>query len=257
MNDSLDLDAISVTSSPFGVTKSGEEVTYFELKNRNGVTVGVINYGLAITKILVPDKNGMLGDVVLGHDTIKGYEDENDYFGCIVGRFGNRIGEGKFQLNGQVHEIGKNNNGHSLHGGFEGFDKKVWKAEILEHADESGVIFSYRSEDGEEGYPGNMDAKVIYTLNELNEIKLYYEAVTDKKTVVNLTNHAYFNLRDAGVTDILDHELEIRASRFTPVNDEMITTGEIFSLENSPLDFRQATKIGTRLMEDETQLKNG
>ena len=248
---------ISLSEKPFGKTKKGEPVTYFELSNTNGMTVGIIDFGATVTKILVPDKNGNTGDVVLGHDNMKSYEEKNDYFGCIAGRYANRIGNGTFTINGKKYQVPKNNNGNALHGGIEGFDKKVWDATTFQRADSAGVVFTYLSKDGEEGYPGELLVKVTYSLGLENSLRVDYEATTTRSTVLNLTNHSYFNLKDGGKSSILDHKLMINAPWYTPVDEGLIATGEILSVEDSPFDFQVPKAIGSQIEEDHIQLKNG
>ncbi|MGW9686744.1 aldose epimerase family protein [Flagellimonas sp. 2504JD1-5] len=246
-----------IVETSFGTTKDGNEITHYQLTNASGMSVGIINYGGIVTSIEVPDKKGVFGDVVLGHDNIKDYEEKSDYFGCIVGRFGNRIAHGKFSLDSIEYKLFLNNNGHTLHGGRKGFDKQVWEAKSFENEDTMGVKLSYTSIDGEEGYPGNLKCEVTYTLTKDNALQIDYKAVTDKTTVINLTNHTYFNLKDGGDSPILDHELQINASLYTPVDEGLIPTGEIVPVTDTPFDFQNPTPIGKRIDASHTQLDYG
>jgi aldose 1-epimerase len=245
----------TIHRAPFGKLADGTAVELFTLKNATGMTVKITNYGGIITHLLVPDKNGKLGDVVLGYDTLAGYLKASPYFGCIVGRYGNRIGKGKFTLGGKTFTLAKNNNGNSLHGGLIGFDKKLWKPEAAVGPEGPFLKLSYLSKDGEEGYPGNLSTTVTYTLTGQNELKIDYAAAADKETVLNLTNHTYFNL--AGSGNILEHELVLHAERFTPVDAGLIPTGELRSVKNTPLDFTKPMKIGARIESKDEQMKLG
>ncbi len=246
--------AMTVTKEAFGTTGDGEAVDRYTLTNANGVEVRAINYGAIITSLRVPDKDGQLGDIALGFETLDAYLTGNDpYLGAIVGRYGNRIGNGTFELDGETYSLARNNGPNHLHGGVTGFDKVVWQGE----ATEDGVVFTYVSPDGEEGYPGTLTARVTYTLTDQNELIVDYHATTDKATPVNLTQHTYFNLAGAGNGDILGHELTLNASRFTPVDSTMIPTGELRDVTGTPFDFRQPTAIGARIGQDEQQLNFG
>ena len=237
----------------FGKMPDGREVDIFTVTNKNGVEVRIMSYGGIIVSIKVPDKQGRTGDVVLGFDNLEGYLKGHPYFGAIVGRYGNRIGNARFSLNGVEYKLAANNDQNHLHGGLTGFDKVIWAAKI----DGKTLELSYLSRDGEEGYPGNLSVKVHYTLTDRNELKIDYFATTDKDTVVNLTNHSYFNLAGQGSGDILKHRLEIGASSFTPVDSGMITTGEIKKVVGTPFDFLKPTEIGARVDADDQQLKFG
>lgn len=223
-----------------------DSVFEYTLTNTQGMVVKIINYGATVTHVLVPDKNGQLGDVVLGFDSLSGYlQPGNPYFGCIVGRYANRIANAKFILDGKEYKLAANNNGNSLHGGLKGFDKVTWTLKGKEINDEHSTLgFQYHSKDGEEGYPGNMEITVAYTLLPTNELKIDYIATTDKPTPVNLTNHCYFNLSAGKDLTILDHELMLKADRYTPVNDKLIPTGKMEDVKGTPMDFNTAKKIG-------------
>ncbi len=228
----------------FGKLKDGREVKRFVLKNSDGITVEIINYGGIITKILTPDKNGKFQNIVLGFDKLSDYFENKPYFGAIIGRYANRIRDAEFELNGKKYFLYKNDGKNSLHGGRIGFNKRLWKAQVIENKSFSGVRLKYRSKDGEEGYPGNLDVEVLYTLNDKNELKIEYRAKTDKPTIINLTNHSYFNLLDGGVSKILEHFLYINADSYTEVDEELIPTGRILPVKNTPFDFRKPKKIG-------------
>ncbi len=246
---------MKVQEKEFGKMPGNIPVSLFTLTNTNNMKVEITNYGGIITSILVPDRKGILGDVVLGFDNLEGYLDKSPYFGCIIGRFGNRIAKGKVILDGKTYSMAVNDGPNHLHGGLKGFDKVVWTPETSEAGDEVGLKLSYLSKDGEEGYPGNLSVIVTYLLTNENDLIIDYLAETDKKTIVNLTNHSYFNLKDAGASSILDHELLIEADRFTPVDNTLIPTGEYRPVENTPFDFRKPAKIGTQFDSDNEQIK--
>lgn len=248
---------MKIEKQPFGKTEDGTTVDIYTLTNAHGVKVEITNYGGIVTSILVPDKNGKLGDVVLGYDNLEGYLKMNPYFGCIVGRYGNRIARGKFSLNGKTYSLAINNEPNHLHSGVKGFDKVVWTAKEIEDEDAVGLELTYLSKDGEEGYPGNLSVKVIYTLTNENALRIDYEATTDQPTVCNLTNHTYFNLKDAGVSPILDHELMLDADYFTPIDKTFIPTGELHPIAGTPFEFTRLTKIGARINADDEQIKFG
>ncbi len=242
-----------IARSAFGKTKDGTPVELYTLSNSKGVTVKLMTYGATVTQIIVPDRNDKPGDVVLGFDNLKQYLSTQPYFGAIVGRVGNRIAKGRFKLNGVEYKLALNDGPNHLHGGLKGFDKVVWKAKPAASSKGPSVEFTYLSPDGEEGYPGNLSCKVVYTLTDSNELIIDYTATTDKATPVNLTNHAYFNLAGAGSGDILGHELMLAARRYTPVDSTLIPTGEIASVTNTPMDFTKPEKIGSRI----AQVKGG
>lgn len=243
-----------ISSSPFS------SIALYTLTNRNGITVKITNLGGIITSIETPDRNGKLADIALGYDSADDYMNavEKPYFGAIVGRYGNRIAKGSFKINGKTFQLATNNdNINHLHGGVAGFDKAVWKVKPAETPDGTGLELTYRANDTEEGYPGNLDVKVIYLLNDNNELVIDYDAVTDQPTHVNLTNHSYFNLSGEGSGTILDHEVQINASAFTPVDNGMIPTGEIRAVDGTAFDFRKAKKAGRDIAANDPQLQIG
>ena len=246
----------TVAQQPYGKLADGTEVTQFTLTNKQGVEAQIINYGGIVTALKVPDRNGKLGDVVLGYDNLAGYLKENPYFGALIGRYGNRIGKGKFTLNGKTYQLANNdNNLNHLHGGVKGFDKVVWSAKVVDSKRGPAIELKYVSKDGEEGYPGTLAVTAVYTLTEKNELRLDYTATTDKDTVCNLTQHNYYNLAGAG--DILGHQLMIKSGYTTPVDVGLITTGELRPVAGTPFDFRQPTAIGARVNDADEQLKFG
>ncbi|MDK2852132.1 MAG: aldose 1-epimerase [Proteiniphilum sp.] len=241
--------------SDFRSVVNGDSTDLYVLTNANGMEVTLTNYGGRIVSVMVPDREGNLKDVVLGFDNIDDYVNVDNNFGATIGRYGNRIANGKITVEGVEYQLPQNNFGHTLHGGPEGFDKKVFHAV---QPDSQTVVFTYLSKDGEAGFPGNLDVKVTVTLTDDNAIDLQYEATTDKETVVNLTNHSYFNLSRDPSQSVLDHLLTINADQFTPVDTTFMTTGAIEKVEGTPMDFRTATAIGERINNyDYEQLKNG
>jgi aldose 1-epimerase len=248
---------MDVQKEMFGKMPDGREVELYTLSNANGLKARIMSYGAIVISLEVPDRNGKLADITLGFDTLEEYLKGHPYFGAIVGRYGNRIGKAKFMLNGVEYKLAANNGENHLHGGLKGFDKVVWDAEPVGEADAVGVKFTYLSRDGEEGYPGNLSCSVIYTLTNKDELKISYEAGTDKPTPVNITHHSYFNLAGQGARDILDHELMLDADRFTPVDEGLIPTGELRSVKGTPMDFTKPTAIGARIDQDDEQLKFG
>ncbi|MFQ5505276.1 MAG: aldose epimerase family protein [Planctomycetota bacterium] len=233
----------------FGRTRAGTLVHAYDLVNRNGLRARVMTYGATLVEMHVPDRNGVLADVVLGFEDVSGYESErNQYFGCTTGRVANRIKNGRFTLDGEDFILALNNGPNHLHGGIErSLDKVVWTATPADGPDGPAVVFRYLSPDLEEGYPGNLEIQVTYTLTHDNELVIRYEASADEPTPVNLTNHAYWNLAGAGSGSVLDHELEIAATHYTPTDDTLIPTGAIAPVRGTPLDFTEATAIGKRL----------
>jgi aldose 1-epimerase len=247
----------TVDKAPFGQLPGGGSVDVFTLTNASGLEARIITYGGIIISLRVPDRNGTLGDVALGYGSLDGYLKSSPYFGAIIGRYGNRIAKGRFPLDGKTYALATNDGPNHLHGGTKGFDKVVWTGESFKNADGVGVILTYDSPDGDEGYPGYLKAQVTYTLNDQNELVVDYFATTDKPTPVNLTHHTYFNLAGEGSRDILDHQLMINANRYTPIDATSIPTGELAPVEGTPFDFRKATSIGARIDQDDAQLKNG
>jgi aldose 1-epimerase len=248
---------VSLAKKPWGKTKQGEPVDLYTLTNAQAVQVKITNYGGIVVNLLVPDRNGKLGDVVLGFDDLDGYLAGHPYFGALIGRYGNRIGKGTFTLDGKKYTLAQNNNGNHLHGGIKGFDKVVWKAKGILGEKGPGLVLTYLSPDKEEGYPGNLQVTVTYLLTSDNELHIHYRATTDRATPVNLTNHSYFNLAGAGNGDILAHRLMLPADRFTPVDEGLIPTGQLRDVNGSPFDFRQPTAIGARIEEEDQQLTYG
>jgi aldose 1-epimerase len=239
---------MSIQKESFGQTPDGQPVDLYTLTNAHGLRAKITNYGALLVSLEVPDKSGKLADVTLGYDKLDGYIKNNSpYFGVTVGRYANRIGKAKFVLNGVEYKLAANNGENHLHGGIKGFDKVVWDAGEVKTADEVGVKLTYLSKDGEEGYPGNLVCIVTYALTNNDELKISYEAFTDKPTVINLTNHTYWNLAGQGSGDILGHELMLKADKYTPVDKGLIPTGEIKSVKNSPMDFTKAMTIGSRI----------
>ncbi|MFN6203055.1 MAG: aldose epimerase family protein, partial [Acidobacteriota bacterium] len=239
----------------FGQLADGTAVDIYTLTNSNGVEARITNYGGIIVSLKTPDRAGNLGDITHGFEKIADYQAGHPFFGSLVGRYGNRIGQAKFNLNGVTYELAANNGRNHLHGGKVGFDKKVWRAEESANADGPALVLTTTSADGEENYPGNLNVKVTYTLLESNALRIDYQASSDKDTIVNLTNHAYFNL--AGEGTILDHEIMINADRFTPVDAELIPTGELRAVSGTPFDFTTPRRIGERIDADDEQIRYG
>lgn len=246
-----------VKTTVFGKLPDQRDVLMYTLANRSGATMQVINYGATITSLRVPDRNGKIEDVVLGYDTLQGYLGGSSYLGAIVGRYGNRIGKGRFQIDGTQYQLPINDGENHLHGGRVGFDKVLWDGKVLDDAAESSVQFQYVSRDGEEGYPGTVTLKVTYALTDANEVRITYEGTTDKPTILNPTQHSYFNLSGVFTRTILDHTLMIESDAITPVDRGLIPTGQLLPVENTPMDFRTATAIGARIDADNEQLAFG
>ncbi|MBM4071526.1 MAG: galactose mutarotase [Planctomycetes bacterium] len=233
----------------FGKTAAGEAVEIYTLKNASGMTVKLMTLGATVVELHVPDKNGKTADVNLGFDSVAGYQSEdNQYFGCTTGRVANRIGKGKFTLDGKEYQLAINNGKNHLHGGIKrSLDKVIWKAEKVKSDAGSAVRFSYTSPDGEENYPGKLDIVVTYTLTDKNELKIDYVATTDKATPVNLANHLYFNLSGGGAATVLAHELQVHADKYVPTDDELIPTGKIEPVAGTAFDFNKMTRLGARI----------
>ena len=246
---------VPVGTRPFGQIADGTVVDCYTLCNRNGAEARIITYGGLVISLKVPDRNGQMGDVVLGYDKLEGYLKDTPYFGALIGRYGNRIAKGKFTLDGQQYTLVTNNFPNALHGGLKGFDKVVWKAKILVSRAGPALELQYTSKDGEEGYPGNLSVTAVYTLTDDNALRLDYTATTDKASVLNLTQHSYFNL--AGKGDILNHQVMIPADKFTPVDSTLIPIGDLRPVEGTPFDFRKPTAIGARINQQDEQLKFG
>jgi aldose 1-epimerase len=244
-----------ITSKPYGKTKSGTPLTLYTLTNANGLEASITNYGGIVVSLKTPDRTGKMGDVVLGFDSVDPYLGTHPNFGTLVGRYGNRIGKAKFSIDGKEYTLAKNNGENSLHGGVENFGKAVWTAKEVTRSDGPALELTYVSKDGEEGFPGTLTSTVVYTLTNANELKIEYKATTDKPTVVNLTNHSYFNL--AGSGDILNHQLMLAADKFTPVDAGLIPTGELKAVDGTPFDFRKPTAIGARINAADEQIKVG
>jgi len=238
---------MTIEKKDFGHLSDGQKVDLYVLNNPGGMKAAITNYGAILVSLEVPDKNNEYADITLGYDDLEGYLEETPYFGATVGRYANRIKGAEFTLNGKKYPLAKNDNNNHLHGGIKGFDKRVWNAEPFEKEDSAGITFRYLSPDGEEGYPGNLYCTVTYTLTENNELRIDYEAETDKATPVNLTHHSYFNLKGQGNGDILGHELFLNADKYTPVDKELIPTGEILSVKDTPLDFTEPEAVGERI----------
>jgi len=247
-----------VQVSDFGQTKGGDAVYRYVLTNSKGVEAVVISFGAALVSLKAPDRSGKSADIVLGYDTLDGYEQDKSFFGATIGRYGNRIAGGQFALDGTVFHLPKNDGPNSLHGGIRGFNKRIWTGVDRSRADAQVLELTYTSQDGEEGYPGTLKVQVTYTLPaEANELRIDYSATTDKDTVVNLTNHSYFNLSGVASQEILEHQLLLRALKFTPVDSTLIPTGELRAVCCGPFDFTKATAIGARINQGDEQLKIG
>lgn len=244
----------SVKKESFGKLPDGTTIDSYTLANKNGVEVKITNYGATVTSIKVPDRSGKFEDVALGYDSIDGYLAKNPHLGSVAGRYANRIAKGEFTLNGKAYKLAKNNGENHLHGGPKGFYQALWTATPVESGDNVGLTLKYLSKDGEEGYPGNLDVTVTYTLTGDNALKIDYAATTDKDTILNLTNHSYFNLAGAGNGDILKHELKINSEQITPVDSTMIPTGDVKPVAGTPFDFSKLTAIGARINDQDEQL---
>jgi aldose 1-epimerase len=246
----------TISSASFGKAPNGVAVERYTLHNRHGMEARIVTYGGIVTHLTAPDRKGHMGDVVLGYETLTDYIKSSPYFGALIGRYGNRIAKGQFTLNGVQYKLATNNGPNALHGGVTGFDKVVWKAtRAVVTPDGPQLTLTYLSRDGEEGYPGNLNVTAVYTLTGDNALRLDYTATTDKDTVVNLTQHSYFNLRGQG--DVLGHVVQINADRFTPVDDTLIPTGQLQPVDGTPFDFRKPTAIGARLNVSDEQLRFG
>jgi len=241
----------------YGTLPDGNTAFLYTLKNKNGMEATITNYGGIVVSLMAPDSHGTMKDIVLGYDSLSSYVANNPYFGALIGRYGNRIGKGTFKLNDVQFKLAANNGENHLHGGLKGFDKVLWEVRELEGQPGKSLVLRYHSEDGEEGYPGRLSVRVVYALSDSNELKIDYEATTDKPTVVNLTHHSYFNLAGAGNGDILGHELEIMGDTFTPVDDGLIPTGELKAVKDTPMDFTTPSTIGARVAARDVQIQRG
>ncbi|MDN3667544.1 aldose epimerase family protein [Algibacter miyuki] len=248
---------VKISKEHFGKTTDSISVDKYILKNNLGMKISIITYGGIITSWTAPDKNGNYQDIVLGYETLENYEKETPYFGALIGRFGNRIAKGEFSLDGTKYTLATNDGENHLHGGDKGFDKVVWMAKEKQTDSTASLILHYLSKDMEEGYPGNLETTVTYTLNNNNELYVGYKATTDKKTIINLTQHSYFNLSGDFSKTILDHEISINANQFIPVNETLIPTGELRDVTNTPFDFKAAKTIGKDINAKNDQLKKG
>lgn len=249
--------ASSISSQPFGLSPDGQAIDRYVLRNARGMEVVAMNYGGIILSISAPDRDGRFADVVLGHDTAAAYFSNPPFFGALIGRYGNRIARGRFPLDGRTYQLATNDGPNHLHGGTRGWDHAVWRAEPFNDRRGVGLELSHVSPDGDEGYPGRVKATVTYTLNDDNELRVDYAATTDRPTVINPTQHSYFNLTGVPTSTILGHELTIHADRYTPVDATLIPTGELASVDGTPFDFRRATAIGARIDQPDTQLERG
>jgi aldose 1-epimerase len=248
---------VTIEKKPFGQTANGDEVDQFILSTKKGMEISIITYGGIITSWTAADKNGDYRDIALGYNTLAEYEAETPYFGALIGRYGNRIAKGKFSIDGEAYTLAVNNGENHLHGGLKGFDKVVWDAKTIVNDSTASLELSYLSKDMEEGYPGNLQTKVTYTLNNNDELRVKYEAKTDKPTIVNLTQHSYFNLTADFNQPISDHELVINADSFLPVDSSLIPTGEFRNVAETPFDFRSPKSIGKQINAENIQIKNG
>lgn len=246
-----------ITRKSFGKAPDGHPISLYTLTNAHGMEARITNYGGIVVSLTAPDRNGKFGDVVLGYSTIDGYIKNSPYFGALIGRYGNRIAKGRFTLDGKTYKLAVNNGPNSLHGGKKGFDKVVWQAQEMHPKNGVGLALHYLSKDGEEGYPGNLSVDVLYTLTNNNELRIDYKATTDKDTVLNLTNHSYFNLAGQGNGDVLGHLMMINADKFTPIDKTSIPLGDLKPVQGTPFDFRKPTAIGARIHEQDQQLKFG
>ncbi len=247
--------APGIRRSDFGKTRDGAAVSLYTLTNKNGLEARIITYGGIVVSLKTPDRSGAMADIALGFDSLDGYlANPSPFFGALIGRYANRIGHARFSLNGVEYKLDQNDGQNTLHGGSRGFDKRVWSARELT---DGGLELTYRSKDGEEGFPGNLQATAVYHLTDTNELRIDYAATTDKLTVVNLTNHTYWNLKGAGSGDILSHRLTLNADRFTPVDAGLIPTGELRPVAGTPFDFRKPAAIGSRIEQNDEQLQRG
>ena len=243
-----------ITAQAFGKIDQDRIITLYRLKNTHHIEIEILTYGGIVHSIKTPDRNGQIGEITIGYDTLEQYRNHNQYFGALIGRYANRIKDAGFVLDNKEYRISKNHGNHHLHGGTSGFDQKIWNAGIINKNGLECLELRYHSLDGEEGFPGNLDTQVIYSLTDRDELIIDYRAVTDKKTHVNLTSHIYFNLTGDSQKSILDHELTINAAAFTEIDQDCIPTGKMIKVEDTPFDFRQPCAIGKRIGHDHNQL---
>ena len=256
-NTTQKTDSVSIEKKEYGTTPAGQKVDVYTLKNQKGMEVNIMTYGGIITSLKVPNKAGVSEEVVLGFNNLEQYTKPNPYFGALIGRFGNRIAKGKFTLDGKEYKLAANNGANALHGGPEGFHRVIWTAEEAKAGESASLKLKYVSKDMEEGYPGNLTVFVTYTLNNDNSLDVLYEATTDKKTVVNLTQHSYFNLSGDFTKPILDHEITIDADKLVPVDADLIPTGKLTDVTNTPFDFRKPKVVGKEIEAKDDQIKKG
>ena len=245
-----------ISQDTFGRTRDGRDVTRYSLASASGMSIEVLDFGAVVRRLCVPDRTGRPLDVVLGYDDLRGYEEDPFYIGTAVGRYANRIRNGKFVLEGTEYSLSINNGAHHLHGGRRGFSKAVWTSRSFEEGETVGIVLQHESPDGDEGYPGNLDVEITYSLTEF-VFAIDYRGTTDRPTPVSLTHHAYFNLSGAGAGDVLDHELTIYADRFTEIDSDLLPTGRLAAVDETPFDFRQRRQIGSRIGENHDQLRIG
>lgn len=248
---------MSILQQPFGAIADGSAVDLYTLTNDAGCSARIATYGGTVVSLEAPDRNGDLADVVLGYDALADYLADSSYFGCLIGRYGNRIAKGAFSLNGRAFQLAVNNGPNHLHGGAKGFDKVVWEAEAVETPEGPSLVLRYVSPDGEENYPGALTVTAVYTWTHSCALRLEFTATTDRETICNLTHHSYFNLAGAGNGSILDHELQINADRFTPVDESLIPTGEFAPVAGTPMDFTSFRRIGDHVDADHPQIHHG
>lgn len=256
-NSTQKTDSVSIEKKEYGTTPAGQKVDVYTLKNQKGMEVNIMTYGGIITSLKVPNKAGVSEEVVIGFNNLEQYTKDNPYFGALIGRFGNRIANGKFTLDGKEYKLAANNGKNALHGGPEGFHRVIWTAEEAKAGESASLKLKYVSKDMEEGYPGNLTVFVTYTLNNDNSLDVLYEATTDKKTVVNLTQHSYFNLSGDFTKPILDHEITIDADKLVPVDADLIPTGKLTDVTNTPFDFRKPKVVGKEIEAKDDQIKKG
>lgn len=255
--EATDIDSVSIAKTAFGITDKGEKIALYALKNQNGMEVKIMTFGGIITSLKVPNKENVSEEVVIGFNNFEQYTKDNPYFGALIGRYGNRIAKGKFTLDGKEYQLGINNGENALHGGPEGFHRVIWTVEEAKGGDTALLRLKYVSVDTEEGFPGNLTVYVTYTLNSDNALDVLYEATTDKKTVVNLTQHSYFNLSGDFTKLILNNEVTIDADKLVPVDANLIPTGTLMDVTNTPFDFRKPKVIGKEIEAEDDQIKKG